>query len=157
MRGRRGERDALHPAVDGPDRHGARIHLPGQAPVIERLGGTGPERDRLGLGLAAAPGAFPAQKPGIDLGVQRGVGVSGLTDHMECRLRRQPGRLQLGVDELLQSGAGEHLLLVRHNGHAVGQFVAGVQGRRQRRRLLMRRQQLHLHHQFHDHEHSGPL
>jgi hypothetical protein len=77
-----------------------------------------------------------AEQPGGDLSAQRGVGVGGLTDHVQRRLRRQPARLHLGVHELLQPGAGEHLPLEGDLGYVAGDGVDRVQGLGQRRRLL---------------------
>jgi hypothetical protein len=82
-------------------------HLPRQTPVIERLGRISPEGDGLGLRLAAPTRVLITQQTRLDLGVQAGVGVSDLTDHMQSRLGRQPPRLQLRIDELLQLLPGD--------------------------------------------------
>jgi hypothetical protein len=48
--GRAGEPDPFHPPLDGPDRDGARVVLPGQAAVVERLAHCG----RKTIGVPAA-------------------------------------------------------------------------------------------------------
>ena len=151
LRGRPCVNHTLQAAVHRPDRHGPRVTLPAQVPVVIGVCGVGAEPDRLGLGLGAPRRAFLAEPSGVDGGTQRGVGVDDLLDRSDGGLRTQPPRPQLGVRGAVQ----RHLprlhteLAEGHPRSMVGRRVTGVQGRAQCRRLLGRRHRLHLHHDLH--------
>ncbi|WP_341351825.1 hypothetical protein [Streptomonospora litoralis] len=124
-----GEAHVLQAACGGPDGHRLLVVLPAQTPVVVRLGGFGPEGDRLRLGVAAAFAAGCAEVAGPDIGRQRGVGVADLLDDLLGGLGAQPARLQLGVGVLAQLVLARHAVLEGHRRDPVGGLVEGAQGR----------------------------
>ncbi|RAS71004.1 hypothetical protein C8D87_1011305 [Lentzea atacamensis] len=147
---------------DRPDRHcpvAARVtELPGQTASVERLRRLRAEPDRGVLDLSAPVRPRGPVVACIEVGPQCRVGVHGLADDPDRRLGCQPEPFpQLGIEAFLHVELPEHLVGVHPFRQRGSCRVAGAQGIAQRRRLLGRRWQPHLHDPFHvDHHSVGP-
>ncbi len=125
-----------HPARRGPDRHSRGIHLPRQAPVVERLRSMRPELDR-GPGHRRIPSRPRSTVVSVaQVRLPGGVRVGNFPQNMQRRLRGEAPGLHHRIQRDLQCPPRPQSPRVSPPGKLIGNLIAQHQRRFQRRRLI---------------------